>query len=170
MKRILSSFALVAILSTSVFAQNGVTASGNTNKKVTATDPNTTAQENPNAGDFKFSDETWDFGNIPQNKPVTHDFTFTNTGKEPIVISNAQASCGCTVPKWPKEPILPGKTADIQVTYNAANAGGFNKSVTITSNAKTPTKMIYIKGNVEAPPVEQTTPDKQPNMLNTPNK
>ena len=111
--------------------------------------------------------ETWDFQNIPQNKPVTHDFTFTNTGKEPIVITNCQASCGCTVPKWPKEPILPGKSDVISVTYNAAHAGGFNKSITITSNAKTPTKVIYIKGTVDAAPVEQTTPEQQPNMMQT---
>ncbi len=118
-------------------------------------------------GDFKFKEETWDFGTIPQGTPVKHSFSFTNTGKAPIVIQNVQASCGCTTPTWPKEPILPGKTDVIEVQYNAANAGGFNKSITITSNAGSPTKMLYIKGTVEAAPKDQTTPEKQPSMLNT---
>ncbi|HAP01373.1 MAG TPA: DUF1573 domain-containing protein [Bacteroidetes bacterium] len=155
----------VLAFATAVFAQTPVTPNtGTTANTVTNTN---VAPDNPNAGDFKFTEETWDFQNIPQNKPVTHDFTFTNTGKEPIVITNCQASCGCTVPKWPKEPILPGKSDVISVTYNAAHAGGFNKSITITSNAKTPTKVIYIKGTVDAAPVEQTTPEQQPNMMQT---
>lgn len=118
-------------------------------------------------GEFKFKEETWDFGTIPQGIPVKHQFTFTNTGKAPIVIQNVQASCGCTTPTWPKEPILPGKSETIEVQYNAASIGGFNKSITITSNASTPTKMLYIKGTVEAAPKDQTTPEKQPSMLNT---
>lgn len=123
--------------------------------------------QDASAGDFKFKEETWDFGTIPQGTPVKHQFTFSNTGKTPIVISNVQASCGCTTPTWPKEPILPGKSETIEVQYNAANAGGFNKSITITSNAATATKMLYIKGTVEAAPKDQTTPEKQPSMLNT---
>ena len=119
------------------------------------------------AGDFKFKEETWDFGTIPQNKPVKHNFTFTNTGKAPIVIQNVQASCGCTTPTWPKEPIMPGKSEVIEVGFNAASPGGFNKSITITSNAAAPTKMLYIKGTVEAAPKDQTTPEKAPSMLNT---
>jgi hypothetical protein len=133
-----------------------------------ATGATAAAAENPNAGEFAFAEETYDFGKIPKGTPVTHEFTFTNNGKEPIVISNVQASCGCTTPKWPKEPILPGKSASINVQYNAASPGGFNKSITITSNSKTPTKVLYIKGTVEAQS-EQTTPDKQPNMLSNPN-
>jgi hypothetical protein len=122
---------------------------------------------NPNAGDFSFVEETHDFAKIPKGTPVTTEFSFSNIGKEPIVISNVQASCGCTTPSWPKEPILPGKSSVIKVQYNAANPGGFNKSITITSNAKSPTKVLYIKGTVEATS-EQTTPDKAPTMLSTP--
>jgi hypothetical protein len=123
---------------------------------------------NPNAPDFKFDQDQFDFGTIPQGTPVTHDFNFTNTGKEPLIISNAQASCGCTVPNWPKDPVLPGKSSKITVTYNAAHAGGFTKSITITSNAKTPMSVIYIKGTVQAKPVDQTTPDKTPSVVSTP--
>jgi len=122
---------------------------------------------NPDAGEFKFKEETWDFGTIPQGHPVKHAFTFTNTGKQPIVISNVQASCGCTTPTWPKEPILPNKSDVIEVQYNAANPGGFNKSITITSNSSTPSKVMYIKGTVEATPKDQTTPEKQPSMMST---
>ena len=128
-----------------------------------------TPVDNPNAGQFAFTEETYDFGNIARGTPVTHEFVFNNTGKEPIVISNVQASCGCTTPKWPKEPILPGKDGVITVQYNAANPGGFNKSVTITSNAASPTKVLYIKGTV-AQTTEQTTPDRPQNLLTNPNQ
>lgn len=163
MKKIFAPLVVLAFASSVSFAQVATPTTGTTGTTVT----NPSAPDNPNAGDFKFAEETWDFTDIPQNKPVTHDFTFTNSGKEPIVITNCQASCGCTVPIWPKNPILPGKSDVIQVTYNAAHAGSFNKSITITSNSKTPTKVIYIKGNVIAAPVEQTTPEQQPNMIQT---
>jgi hypothetical protein len=145
MKKILFTLALVVAVGAASFAQT----------------------TDPNAGVFKFKEETWDFGNIPQGTPVKHNFTFTNTGKAPIVIQNVQASCGCTTPTWPKEPILPGKSDVIEVGFNAAAAGGFNKSITITSNSSEPTKMLYIKGTVEAAPKDQTTPEKAPSMLNT---
>src|SRR5687768_7325934 len=76
--------------------------------------------QSTDAGTFKFKEETWDFGTIPQGTPVKHNFTFTNAGKAPIVIQNVQASCGCTTPTWPKEPILPGKSDVIEVGFNAA--------------------------------------------------
>ena len=164
MKRIFATMISLAFVTGVSFAQTTTPVTGTTPTNVTTP---VTAPDNPNAGDFKFSEETWDFTNIPQNKPVTHDFTFTNTGKEPIVITNVQTSCGCTSPKWPKEPILPGKSDVISVTYNAAHAGSFNNSITVTSNAKSPTKVLYIKGSVDAAPVEQTTPEQQPNMLQT---
>ena len=170
MKKIFSTLTLVAMFAVAVSAQTNQ--QQNTPAKAqpaqVVTPPNSNAAANPNAGEFTFSEETYDFGKIPKGTPVTHDFTFTNNGKEPIVISNVQASCGCTTPSWPKEPILPGKSANIKVQYNAANPGGFNKSITVTSNAKTPTKVLYIKGTVEAQS-EQTTPEKQQNMLTTPN-
>lgn len=163
MKKIFATVISLAFVTGVSFAQTTTPVTGTTG---TTTTP-VTAPDNPNAGDFKFAEETWDFSNIPQNKPTTHDFTFTNVGKEPIVITNVQTSCGCTSPKWPKEPILPGKSEVIAVTYNAAHAGSFNKSITVTSNAKTPTKVLYIKGTVDAAPVEQTTPEQQPNMMQT---
>lgn len=165
MKKLFTTIMLTTLVALAVTAQNTQTKA---QPAQVVTPPNATAADNPNAGEFGFNEETYDFGKIPKGTPVTHDFNFTNNGKEPIVISNVQASCGCTTPSWPKEPILPGKTATIKVQYNAANPGGFNKSITITSNSKTPTKVLYIKGTVEAQS-DQTTPEKSPNMLSTPN-
>ncbi len=100
--------------------------------------------------EFKFEKESYDFGKIPQGKPVSVDFTFTNIGDEPLIITNIESSCGCTVPKYTNTPIQKGKTGVITVTYNAAALAPFSKGLTIRSNAKTPIKVIYIKGEVVA--------------------
>jgi len=100
--------------------------------------------------DFKFEKETYDFGKIPQGKPVSYDFKFTNVGEQPLIISNVESTCGCTVPKYTSTPIKKGETGTITVTFNAAAPGAFNKALTIKSNAKTPVKYIYIKGSVAA--------------------
>jgi hypothetical protein len=84
-----------------------------------------------------------------------------NVGKEPIIISKATGSCGCTVPNWPKEPILPGASSAIKVTYDTKRVGAFTKSVTISSNAKTDTKMLTIKGTVKEVPAVETFPAKK---------
>lgn len=96
-------------------------------------------------------DNTHDFGVIPQGTPVTYTFAIKNTGKAPLVLSNVAPSCGCTTPEWPKEPIKPGASANIKVTYNAASAGTFIKNIAVTSNAaQQPQVMLYIKGEVKA--------------------
>ena len=111
----------------------------------------TPATENKNAAEITFDKETHDFGIISQNQPDTYTFMFKNTGKEPLIITNAQASCGCTTPEWTKEPIMPGKKGFVKATYNAASLGVFNKAVTVMSNAKTATVTLYIKGDVKVP-------------------
>ena len=116
---------------------------------------------NPNAADISFEKDAHDYGTIKQGANGTYDFKFTNTGKEPLIISNAKGSCGCTVPEWPKEPIKPGATGVIKTTYDTKRIGAFTKTVTITSNAKTATKVLTIKGVVEEPPKEQTMPLKK---------
>ncbi len=100
--------------------------------------------------EFKFEKETHDFGKIPQGKPVSIEFKFTNVGDEPLIISNIESVCGCTVPKYTNTPVLKGKSGTITVTYNAATLAPFSKGLTIKSNAKTPIKVIYIKGEVIA--------------------
>ena len=89
-----------------------------------------------------------------QGADGTCEFKFTNTGKEPLILSKPQSSCGCTVPTWPQEPILPGKSDVIKVTYNTNNVGPINKTVTVTSNAKTSRLVLSIKGTVTAKPAE----------------
>jgi len=102
---------------------------------------------------IEFKKETHDYGTIDQYADGTCEFTFTNTGNEPLVISNAKGSCGCTVPSWPKEPIAPGATGTIKVKYDTKRVGIIGKSVTLQSNAiNDPAKTIRIKGNVVAKP------------------
>lgn len=108
------------------------------------------AQDNPNAPEISFSQELHDYGTIKQGADGSCEFKFKNTGKDALIISNARGSCGCTVPTWPKEPILKGQTATIQVHYDTKRVGAFTKTVTIESNAKTATKVLTIKGVVEA--------------------
>jgi len=89
----------------------------------------------------------FDFGQIPQGKPVFHYFDVVNNGKAPMVISNVQASCGCTTPEWSKDPVPPGEATKIKVGFNAAAEGNFQKSITITYNQNL-SKQINIKGTV----------------------
>jgi len=95
-----------------------------------------------------FDKTTHDYGTLVQGGNGNCEFVFTNKGKTPLLLSNVGASCGCTVPEWPKDPILPGKTGVIKVTYNTAIIGVFNKSVTVYSNAANNPVGLIIKGNV----------------------
>ena len=101
-------------------------------------------------------ESSFQFGKIPQGRPVTHEFEVTNTGTEPLVLENVQASCGCTTPEWSREPIAPGASQKIKVGYNSASEGPFEKSITIFYN-KGQMKMITIKGEVWKTP-EQSAP------------
>ncbi len=108
--------------------------------------------------DIKMDKTTHDYGNIMQGADGECEFKFVNNGKEPLVITNCQGSCGCTVPQCPKEPILPGKSGVIKVKYDTNRVGGIYKTVTVTSNAKSGNVVLTIKGNVEAKPVEEAFP------------
>lgn len=114
---------------------------------------------------IKFNETTYDFGNINEDKgPVTYDFKFKNTGKDTLLISNVQASCGCTTPKYSKDPILPGKEGIISAQYDPKNRpGAFNKTITVTSNGNPSTTILYIKGIVN--PKEKTPADDYPTLL-----
>ncbi len=96
---------------------------------------------------LKLKETEYDFGKIPQGKPVFHSFEIINTGTEPLKLDNVQASCGCTTPEWSQEPIAPGATANIKVGYNSAAEGHFDKAITITYNTNQ-TKQLKIKGTV----------------------
>ena len=101
--------------------------------------------------EISFEKEVHDYGVMEQNGNGQCEFVFTNTGTEPLLITNARGSCGCTVPDWPREPIAPGASSAIKVKYDTKRLGLINKSVTITSNAETSTKIIRIKGEIKAP-------------------
>jgi hypothetical protein len=137
MKNSIYAFLMLALFSTAAFAQE------------------TEQAADPNAAAITFETEVHDFGTIEYGGDGTYDFKFTNTGKSPLIITNARGSCGCTVPKWPKEPIGAGKTGVINVKYDTKRPGPFTKTVTITSNAGSPTKVITIKGNVKNQEVEE---------------
>jgi hypothetical protein len=110
-------------------------------------------KDDPNAPDFKFDVEEYNFGTIKQGDKVTYDFKFANAGKDALVISEAHGSCGCTVPTWPKEPVAKGAKGVIHVEFNSAGKQGMqDKTVTLTSNAKGGAKVLHLKGNVEVPP------------------
>jgi len=104
----------------------------------------------------KFKETAHDFGTIPEGPKVTHEFTFTNTGKEPVIIQDAKAGCGCTTPEWSSQPVLPGKSSVITVGFNSEGRPGvFNKEVTVTVTSgvnkdKSGTLKLNINGNVTA--------------------
>ncbi len=110
--------------------------------------------QDPNAPKFNFKDgDTFDFGTVTEGPNAEHKFSFRNVGKSPLIVTNATASCSCTVPAWPKEPILPGKQGDITVSFTTkGHVGPFIKDVYIQSNAMKGTERytIHIKGTVVA--------------------
>lgn len=99
---------------------------------------------------IQFKAETVDYGLIEKGSDGVRVFEFTNTGEVPLIISKVSSSCGCTIPKKPEEPILPGKTGEIQVKYDTNRVGPIRKAITVISNADTPTKVLKIKGEVKA--------------------
>jgi hypothetical protein len=100
---------------------------------------------------FKFEEEVIDYGKIKKDSDGNRVFKFTNSGGSPLIITQTKGSCGCTVPTYQKEPIMPGETGEIKVKYATNRVGRFSKTVTITSNASEPKKVIRIKGEVLKP-------------------
>jgi hypothetical protein len=96
---------------------------------------------------FNWSETTFDFGSIKQGTPVDHEFEFTNLGSEPLIISNVQVSCGCTVADYTKDPIAPGAKGFVKASYNAANPGVFAKTITVQANADN-NPVLTLKGTV----------------------
>ena len=97
---------------------------------------------------FVWTATVYDFGKIQKDSPVSHEFTFTNSGEEALIISSVQASCGCTVTEYTKDPIPAGKTGFVKATYNAAKVGVFTKSITIKANTQDEATLLTIKGEV----------------------
>ena len=147
MKKIATTLSLFVCLGLSIKAQTGENGTPQAAQAITS------------LAEIKFDSELHDFGTIPYAGNGTYEFRFKNTGKEPLIITDAQGSCGCTVPTYPKNiPIKPGDSEVIKVTYDTKRPGNFTKTVTLHSNAKTPEKVLTIKGVVESAPVEETFP------------
>ena len=120
---------------------------------------------NPNAPVIAFETLEHDFGKIKQGGNGTFDFVFKNDGKEPLILSNVRSTCGCTIPTWPKHPIMPGEYEKISVKYDTKRVGPFHKAVHIYSNAKKSNVTLKIRGVVErdpnAPVKHKKTPAKK---------
>jgi hypothetical protein len=141
MKKIILLAALIVFGITTSKAQE-------TTKKIKAT---ATKMAKVNGAGMVFENETIDYGTIAHNADGKREFVFTNNGNKPLIITNTQGSCGCTVPSTPKEPIAPGAKGVIGVKYATDRVGAFTKTVTVTSNAEgQPTKILTIKGVVLA--------------------
>ncbi len=147
-------FTVICFLAFTLFAsaQTSVTKVSKKNKTATIKSDGAEVATSTPSESLTLKETEFDFGKIPQGKPVTHIFEFTNSGDTPFALDNVQASCGCTTPVWNKDTIAVGQTAVIKVGYNAENEGPFTKPVTITYNG-TQTKQIIIKGEVWKTPV-----------------
>jgi len=140
MKKILLALAISGTCSL-VYAQSGHSENdGHNHGKVIPNDKTTDV--------VKLIESEFDFGKIPQGKPVYHVFEFVNTGATPLKLDNVSASCGCTTPEWSREEIAPGATSKIKVGYNSAAEGPFEKYITIIYNNNNQTKQLKIKGTV----------------------
>mgnify|MGYP000412743062 CR=1 FL=1 len=101
-----------------------------------------------NAQEFKFETETINYGKVAVGSEGTRTFEFTNVGDAPLIIKDIKSTCGCTVPKKPEAPIMPGQKGEIQVSYDTKKPGSFSKAITVISNSKKARKMLKIKGFV----------------------
>jgi ABC-type amino acid transport substrate-binding protein len=108
----------------------------------------TASAQDSQKAEFKFNEEKHDFGKIPQGTPVTTVFEFTNVGKEPLILTEVRPTCGCTIADYTKTPVKSGDKGTIKITYNAAAAAPFNKTIVVKSNAVTPEKYLNIVGEV----------------------
>lgn len=144
MKKIILSLACVAILASCSNQEPKQAAT--TESETVATASETSPADAPV---FKFVKESFDFGQITMGEKVSYDFEFTNIGKSPLIITSATATCGCTVPEFPKEPVAPGAEGVVRVVFDSAGKLGMqNKVVTITANTVPETTELNILGNV----------------------
>ena len=117
------------------------------------------------AQEISFEKEIHDFGTFEQHGDGNYEFKFTNTGDAPLIISNSKGSCGCTVPVWPKEPIAPGESNVIKVKYDTKRVNPIRKTITVFSNADTPTVALKIKGLVIDPDKTSVLDKKEKSMI-----
>ena len=150
MKKIITlSIALLAFTFSNAQETTKITKKTKATKTKTTITTKTDALPKVEGAGMVFVNETIDYGTIAHNADGKREFVFTNNGNKPLIITNTQATCGCTVPSYPKEPIAPGAKGVIGVKYATDRVGPFTKAITITSNAAgQPTKTLTIKGTV----------------------
>lgn len=119
------------------------------------------AGENVDGPVLTLDNDVVDYGEIEQGSEPLRKVSFTNTGNAPLVISNAKGSCGCTVPTWPREPIAPGESADIEIRYDTKRTGSINKRVTLTTNDATGNYVIRVVGHISQKVEEEGLPEKK---------
>lgn len=142
----MKKLALIAVVA--IFGATSAHAQAKATPKKAAT--KTEAASQVDGPGILFDSETIDYGTIKKNADGNRQFTFTNNGNKPLIITNTTGSCGCTVPTKPTEPIMPGQKGTIGVKYDTSRTGQFTKTVTVTSNASETPKTLTIKGNVLA--------------------
>jgi hypothetical protein len=164
MRKLINLFAILVIFSATAAAQD-IKFDSYRGEKADAKDLKTT-DEQEGAKLIQEGKETdWDYGTIEKASTGVRFFKFANTGTAPLVISAAKGSCGCTVPSFPKEPIMPGEAGYIKVKYDTKRVGAFTKYVTLTTNATSnTTTRLKITGTVEAEAAP--TPVKEKSMFN----
>ena len=145
MKKILLTLAIAALAGFTASAQGAATQTA----------------ENQNAPVITFEKTTHDYGTVNKGGDGSCEFKFKNTGIEPLILSNVTTSCGCTVPEWPREPLLKGKSSSIKVKYDTNRVGQINKYITVLSNAKTGPVQLHIVGNVVEAPAGAQMPQNQ---------
>ena len=114
---------------------------------------------------IEFKTTVIDYGTIEKGSNGVRTFEFTNTGNAPLVISNVKSTCGCTVPKKPKDPIMPGETGEIEVKYDTKRVNPIRKNITVFSNAETPTVALKITGLVIDPDKTSVLDKKEKSMI-----
>jgi hypothetical protein len=146
MKHLLGILAIVLVASFQMTAQATIT------------------EDQPNPASKAFltlESDVVDYGTIDQGSEPLRVAKFKNTGTEPLIISGAKGSCGCTVPNWPKEPIMPGETSQIEVRYDTKRVGGINKTITVSSNDPAGKHVIRVIGTINATTQEDGVPEKE---------
>lgn len=162
MKKILLSLSVVLMGSVAVYAQDKHEKVAQTHpvaveKMAVATTPPPAQASSLKPENLAFKAESHDFGTVPEGPAAEYEFTFKNTGKEPILLQEVKASCGCTTPSYSKEPVKPGQTGSVKASFaSAGRPGPFTKTITVTSNAGV--KVLTIKGTVEKAP-ESSVPE-----------
>jgi len=133
-------------------ADKAATVAADANKAVTDATKTDGVDPNLPKTSIKFEELTWDFGDVAQDEKVEHLFKFTNTGNEPLIISSAKGSCGCTVPEWPKEPIAPGQGGEMKVVFSSGKKKNKQtKTVTVQANTDPNPTRLTIKANILVP-------------------